>query len=204
METDRLSGQLAFLTEIDRMKSVLRRNILIDRSRREDDAGHSWHIAVCAMVLSEYAADPALDQNRVLRMCLVHDLVEIYAGDTFCYDAAGGADKAARERQAADRLFAMLPPEQGAEFRALWEEFDAMETPEGLFAAAVDRLQPFLLNYNTDGHTWQEARRIDSAFTVADLYRRLDPVRRAMPGLWPRVDAMVRACVERGLLPEAQ
>lgn len=192
---DRLKQQLAFLTEIDRMKTVYRRNVVIDRSRQEDDAAHSWHMAMFALVLAEYAPE-ALDMLTVLKLCLVHDLVEVYAGDTFCYDTAGNLDKAERERQAADRLFALLPAEQGNEYRTLWEEFDAPSTPEGWFAAAIDRLQPFILNFHTDGHTWHLA-----PVKRVDLLRRLDPVRTGIPALWPDVLKMVDEAIENGYLP---
>jgi putative hydrolase of HD superfamily len=192
---DRLKQQLAFLTEIDRMKTVYRRNVVIDRSRQEDDAAHSWHMAMFALVLAEYAPE-ALDMLTVLKLCLVHDLVEVYAGDTFCYDAAGNLDKAERERQAADRLFALLPAEQGNEYRTLWEEFDAPSTPEGWFAAAIDRLQPFILNFHTDGHTWHLA-----PVKRVDLLRRLNPVRTGIPALWPDVLKMVDEAIENGYLP---
>lgn len=192
---DRLKQQLAFLTEIDRMKTVYRRNVVIDRSRQEDDAAHSWHMAMFALVLAEYAPE-VLDMLTVLKLCLVHDLVEVYAGDTFCYDAAGNLDKAERERQAADRLFALLPAEQGNEYRTLWEEFDAPSTPEGWFAAAIDRLQPFILNFHTDGHTWHLA-----PVKRVDLLRRLDPVRTGIPALWPDVLKMVDEAIKNGYLP---
>lgn len=195
--TDRIRAQFAFLTEIDKMKSVLRRNILIDCTRQEDDAGHSWHMAVCAMLLSEYAAE-TVDMARVIRMALVHDLVEIYAGDTFCYDVQGNLDKAARERAAADRLYAILPTDQGPELRALWEEFDRMDTPDARFAAALDRLQPFLLNYQTGGHTWQLGH-----VTRAQILARLDPIRIATPALWDVVLAMLDECGQKGwILPD--
>ena len=136
---DRLDRRFLFTAEIDQMTSVLRRTLLLDRSRRENDAEHSWHIAVMAMLFSEYATEP-VDIGRVVQMCVVHDLVEIYAGDTFAYDAVGNADKEAREKKAADKLFAMLPKEQGRMIRSMWEEFDAMETDGGhqrVYAAGV-------------------------------------------------------------------
>ncbi len=192
----RLKQQLDFLAEIDKMKSIVRMNILIDRSRREDDAGHSWHMAMCALVLFEHAKEPDLDLLKILKMCLVHDLVEIYAGDTYCYDQVGNQSKAAREQASANRLFAQLPIEQGSEYRALWDEFDAMETKEGLYAAAVDRIQPFLLNYYTDGHTWQFA-----SVGVEDLLGRLAPVRDALPALWETLLEMIEDCKRRDLIP---
>ena len=194
---DRFSEQLNFLKEIDRMKTVYRRNVVIDRSRQEDDASHSWHMAMFALVLKEYAPE-GTDLYTVVKMCLVHDLVEVYAGDTFCYDAEGNKDKAVRERLAADKLFALLPEEQGKEFRELWEEFDAPSTKEGWFAAALDRLQPFLLNYHTEGHTWHLAK-----VTRDDLLNRMAPVKEGMPGEWDRVVAMIDDAIERGFVPWA-
>ena len=152
----RLDQQLRFTAEIDKMTSILRRTMLVDGSRRENDAEHSWHIAVMALIFEEYAAEP-VDISRAVKMCVVHDLIEIYAGDTFAYDATGNADKAEREAASADKLFAQLPAEQGAEIRSLWEEFDAIQTPDAKYAACMDRLQPFLHNTLTDGHTWVES-----------------------------------------------
>lgn len=146
----RLERQLRFLTEIDKAKLILRRTLLTDGSRRENDAEHSWHLAVMAAVLQEHAREP-FSMERVLKMTLIHDLVEIYAGDTFAFDTAANAGKEDRETAAADRLFALLPPDQGQELRALWEEFDAMETADARYAAALDRLQPFLHNLCTQG-----------------------------------------------------
>lgn len=190
--------QLAFLAEIDKMKSILRMNILIDRSRREDDAGHSWHMAMCAMLLFEHAKDPDLDLLRILKMCLVHDLVEIYAGDTYCYDKKGNESKRDREIVSANRLFSSLPEAQGQELRLLWEEFDGEETKDAQYAAAVDRLQPFLLNYHTDGHTWQFAN-----VTEEDIRKRLEPVRSALPSLWETIEEMILDCKKRNLIFEA-
>ncbi len=192
---ERLKQQFDFLIEIDRMKQILRQNLIAVGSRRENDAEHSWHMAVMACVLCEYASDE-IDLSRVLQMCLVHDLVEVYAGDTFCYDAAGNADKAKREQEAADQLFTILPKEQGQHYRALWEEFDRMDTPDSAFAAAVDRIQPFLLNYCTGGHTWKLGE-INSQM----VYERIAPVKKAMPDVWPALSNMLEECVEKGLLP---
>ena len=189
-----LERRLTFLTEIDKMKCIYRKNIVIDRSRNEDDASHSWHMAMCSLVLADYAPRK-IDMLTVLKMCLVHDLVEIYAGDTYCYDAAAHADKEERERKAADKLFAMLPEPQGSEFRTLWEKFDALEGEEACYAAAIDRLQPFLLNYNTEGHTWQFAK-----VTLPMLEKRLAPVKDALPAVWDQLEAMIRVCLENGWL----
>ena len=197
MTDNRLARQLAFLTEIDRAKTVLRQTLLCDRSRRENDAEHSWHLAMCASVLAEYAP-PGVDLGRVLTMALVHDLVEIDAGDTFAYDEAGNATKEARERAAADRIYAMLPEEQGAYYRALWEEFDAMETPDARFAAACDRLQPFLNNLATGGHTWKLGH-----VRLSQVERRIGPVCALSPALRAFVEENLRDAVARGWLLDA-
>lgn len=152
----RLDQQLKFVAEIDKMTSVLRRTILLDRSRAENDAEHSWHIAVMALLFREYAAEE-VNIHHAVEMLLVHDLVEIYAGDTFAYDTAGNETKAAREQEAADRLFAILPTEQGSYIRSLWEEFDGKNTSDAKYANCLDRLQPFLHNVLTEGFTWQNA-----------------------------------------------
>ena len=149
----RLDQQLKFTAEIDKMTAIIRRTSLIDKSRRENDAEHSWHIAVMAMLFEEYAVEP-VNVARAVEMCVVHDLIEIYAGDTFAYDVQGNIGKADREREAADKLFKLLPEEQGTMIRSLWEEFDAMETPDAKYASCMDRLQPFLHNTLTEGFTW--------------------------------------------------
>ena len=143
MTTDRLQRQLEFVVEIDKAKSILRNSLVIESGRRENDAEHAWHVALMALVLAEYA--PAeIDIGRVVAMLLVHDLVEIDAGDTFVYDTAARELKAEKERAAADRIFSLLPAEQADALRARWEEFEARQTPDAKFAAALDRLQPLL------------------------------------------------------------
>lgn len=151
----RLDEQLLFSAEIDKMSQVERRTLLTDKSRRENDAEHSWHIAVMALLFSEYAKE-SVDVGHVVKMCIVHDLVEIIAGDTFAFDAEGNVGKEEREKKAADELFSHLPEDQGKMVRQLWEEFDAMETADAKYAACMDRLQPFFHNMLTEGHTWVE------------------------------------------------
>lgn len=197
MDNTRLEQQLRFLIEVDKMKSVYRRTILIDKTRRESDAEHSWHFALMAMLLAEYTDPEKVNRERVIRMALVHDLIEIYAGDTFAYDIQGNQDKQQREAEAADRLFAMLPEDQGTELRALWEEFDAMETADAQYAAAIDRLQPFLNNYLTQGHTWGLG-----GVKSAQVYERMAPIRVALPEVWTVVDKMVQESIEKGYLEE--
>lgn len=153
---ERLAQQIDFLVEIDRLKTILRQTLLSDGSRAENSAEHSWHLALFAVVLAEHANDSdSLELGRVVLMLLVHDIVEIDAGDTFCYDVDANRDKEEREQAAAARLFGKLPPDQGSRLRQLWEEFEARETPEARFANAVDRLQPMLHNVLTRGHSWR-------------------------------------------------
>ena len=153
--SERLRQQLQFILEIDRLKSVLRRSYLIDVERNENSAEHSWHLALAAMVLAEHANEK-IDVAKVIRLVLIHDLVEIDAGDTFVYDDAANAGKAAREQAAANRLFGLLPDEQARSFMALWREFEDRESPEAKFGFALDRLMPILHNVFTDGRSWKE------------------------------------------------
>ena len=190
----RLDQQLRFTAEIDKMTSILRRTMLVDGSRRENDAEHSWHIAVMAMIFEEYAAEP-VDISRAVKMCVVHDLIEIYAGDTFAYDAAGNADKAEREAAAADKLFAQLPKEQGAEIRSLWEEFDAMQTADAKYAACMDRLQPFLHNTLTGGHTW-----VESGTARPSVEKRMAVIKDFMPEVYKWVEKNIDNAVAQGWL----
>ena len=144
----RLDDQLAFILTIDKLKNVVRRTLLTDASRNENSSEHSWHTAIMAGLLAEYAAGP-VDANRAMQMMLVHDVVEVDAGDTYAYDAAGNATKVARELAAADRIFGLLPPDQRDHFRALWDEFEEMRTPESRYANALDRAQAALLNFHS-------------------------------------------------------
>jgi putative hydrolases of HD superfamily len=150
----RLRDQFTFLIEIDQMKAVLRRSPLVAAERRENDAEHSWHLAMMVLILAEYADEP-LDVARTLELVLVHDLVEVYAGDTFIYDPAAVAGQRDRELAAADKLFALLPAGQAERVRARWDEFEDRRTPEARFAKAMDRLQPMLLNWMARGGTWR-------------------------------------------------
>ena len=188
---ERLRQQLAFAVELDRLKSVLRQTRVTDGSRRENSAEHSWHVALMAPLLAEHAG-AEVDVIRVMKMLLVHDVVEIDAGDTFCYDAASNADKGARERAAADRLFGLLPEDQGRELRALWEEFDGMESDDARFANALDRLQPLLLNREAEGGTWTL-----HDITEGQVRRRMAPVRDGAPPLWPLVEEVLAEAVGR-------
>ena len=151
----RMRRQIEFIVECDRLKEIFRQTINTASRRAENDAEHSWALCLCAIVLAEHANRPELDLLRVLKMVIIHDLVEIDAGDTFAYDTARMADQHEREARAADRIFGLLPPDQGSHFRALWDEFEERETLEAKFAAAVDRFQPMLLNCRTEGAAWK-------------------------------------------------
>lgn len=147
--------QLAFIMELDKIKHVTRQNYLADGSRKENDAEHSWHLALMAFVLAEYANEK-VDVLKTIKMVILHDVVEIDAGDTYAYDAEANYDKKERELKAAERIFGLLPPEQAEEYRKLWDEFEEMETPEAKFANTLDKIQPFLLNAASGGKSWKE------------------------------------------------
>ena len=191
---ERMNQQLLFTAEIDKMTDVLRQTVLINKSRRENDAEHSWHIAVMAMLFSEYASEP-VNIGRVVQMCVVHDLVEIEADDTFAYDVQGNIGKAEREKEAADKLFSKLPEDQGHMIRALWEEFDAMETADAKYAACMDRLQPFLHNTLTEGHTWGQGK-----VTRGAVEKRMAVIKDFMPEVYEWLKANLDRAVEKGWL----
>jgi putative hydrolases of HD superfamily len=180
---------VAFLLEADKLKSILRRTPLVDNSRLENSAEHSWHLALCALTLHEYAPEGA-DPLHAMRLTIVHDLVEIDAGDTFAYDDAHHATKAERELAAAERIFGLLPAEQAAELRAWWEEFEAQQTASSRFANSLDRLQPLLLNMHAGGGSWATHR-----VARSQVMRRMTPIQMWMPACWPLVlDIIDRAC----------
>jgi putative hydrolase of HD superfamily len=175
----RLDAQITFLREADKLKTVLRASRLIDGSRRENSAEHSWHIMLYAMVLADQAA-PEVQIDRVLRMLLLHDLVEIDAGDAPIHGTVDHAEMAASERAAADRLFALLPADQAAMFRALWDEFEEAKTPDAVFAKAIDRVQTPVANLVSGGGTW-----VDYQVTMEQMDSRVGtPIQRGAPALW--------------------
>ena len=194
----RLDAQFRFTAEIDKMTSVLRRTLLLDRSRRENDAEHSWHIAVMALLFEEYAVERP-NVSHAMEMLVVHDLVEVYAGDTFAYDISGNADKAAREEAAADKLFGILPKEQGDRIRLLWNEFDACETVDAKYANCLDRLQPFFHNTLTGGHTWVNSDPRPHRWQVE---RRMAILKEFMPQVHQWVVACIQSAVAKGWLLE--
>lgn len=190
----RLEQQIAFLLEADRLKSVLRQSLLVDASRRENSAEHSWHLALFAAVLVEHASED-VDLLRVLRMLIVHDLVEIDAGDTYAYDEEGTRSKVQRERAAADRLFRLLPESQAEEWRGLWDEFEARDTPDARFAAAVDRLQPVLLNHASGGTSWS-----GHGVSVDQVVAFNRHIEEGAPALWEHARGVIAAAAEAGYL----
>lgn len=196
IKNEKLRSQLDFLMEIDKMKNVFRRTLITDGSRRENDAEHSWHFAMFAMILSEYSTEK-IDTDRAIRIGLVHDLVEVYAGDVFAYDTSGQTGKHEREAEAADRLFGMLESGQAEYIRSLWDEFEEKKTPEARFANVCDRLQPLMHNFLTGGHTWKEGD------VHADAVRkRMSVMRDSAPELADTAESIINEAVKRGLLKE--
>jgi putative hydrolase of HD superfamily len=194
--TLRLAQQIEFIAECDRLKEVFRQTINTTSRRAENDAEHSWHLCLCVVVLAEHANAPALDLLRVLKMLIVHDLVEIDAGDTFAYDTAAMADQHEREARAADRIFGLLPSDQAREFRALWDEFEAKATAEARFATAVDRFQPMLLNCRTQGAAWNR-----HGVTHDRVVARNRHIAEGCAELWRYAERMLQEVVDAGHLP---
>jgi putative hydrolase of HD superfamily len=194
MADKRLQEQVDFLLEIDALKRVLRQNHVLDGSRRENTAEHSWHLAMLGLVLCDRAGQP-VDRARVIEMLLLHDIVEIDAGDTFAYDEAGHTDKAVKETAAADRLFGLLPPDLGARLRGVWDDFEAGETPEARLARGLDRLQPILLNRYGGGHSWRK-----HGIRRDQVLARNVEIKALAPELWALVEQLTEEAVSEGLL----
>ena len=192
----RLAAQLTFVAELDKLKRVLRQSLTTGDVRRENSAEHAWHVALMAPLLAEHANLP-VDALKVAKMMLIHDVVEIDAGDVLVYDDAARAAQAAKEQAAADRLFGLLPADQGADLRALWEEYEAGRTPEARFALALDRVQPLMLNYLTGGRTWR-----GNGVTADKVFTRNAVIADGSEALWTFAEALIRKAVDEGLLPE--
>lgn len=193
----RLVAQLRFILEVDRLKSVLRGSRLADGSRHENTAEHSWHLTLCALVLQEYAIEPiAID--RVIKMLILHDIVEIEAGDTSLFDADGNTTQIEREQLAASRVFGLLPHDQAQDLRALWQEFEDIGTADARFAKALDRFQPILLDHAVGGGTWTD-------FDVDEgrLRKLVSPISRGAPSLWTAAEAIFADAVAKGWLKPA-
>lgn len=198
MENERLERQIAFCREIDKEKQVGRQTYLADGSRKENDAEHAWHMAVMTLLLSEYA-NHEIDVLRTVSMLLVHDLVEIDAGDTFAYDEEAKKSQRERELKGAERLFGMLPEDQRDRIRALWDEFEAGQTAEALFARAMDNFQPMLLNAASDGKAWAER-----GVRLEQVERRNAKTAKGSAELWTyALENFIKPNVEKGRLKKA-
>lgn len=194
MKHNRISKQIQFIIEIDKVKKIFRQNHLADGSRNENDAEHSWHIAIMAFIVYEYFPE-MVDMVKVLKMTLMHDLVEIDAGDTYCYDEIGGINKLEREQKAANKLYSLLPKDQAEEFLLLWEEFEECKTPEARFSAILDRLQPLLLNFMAQGKSWKANK-----ISRDQVLKRNEIIKENSEVLWEVVQDVVDEAVRLGYL----
>ena len=197
MNVDRLNQQMEFIIEIDKMKQILRKSRIVGGLRYENDAEHTWHLAVMAVVFREYAAGGSVDLHKVIKMLLIHDLVEIDAGDTFAYDDVGYLDKAEREGQAAKRIFGLLPEDAGRELSALWHEFETRDTAEARYANALDRLQPMLLNCENRGQSWRE-----NNVSSVQVRKRATWIEDGAPELASYIEDRINEMVENGYLSD--
>ena len=193
MSSDRIAQQIRFIIEVDKLKEIFRQTVCTQSRRAENDAEHSWHLCLAVIVLAEHANVPSLDVLKVLKMVILHDLVEIDAGDTFAYDTARMAGQHEREAVAADRIFGLLPEGQSSEFRALWDEFEERKTPESKFASAIDRFQPMLLNCLTEGSAWKR-----HGVTADRVLARNAHVVEGSVALWEYASAMIAEAVSAG------
>ncbi len=191
---NRLEQQLEFIVEIDKVKQIYRQTYLADGTRKENDAEHSWHIALMAYLLQEYAVAP-VDVSRVVPMVLIHDLVEIDAGDTYAYDAEGKATQHDREQKAAERIFGLLPKEQGNWCKELWMEFEAYESNDARYAHLLDNLQPLLLNDAAKGRSWAE-----HDVCRSQIYKRNEKVPETAPAIWEKMKEIIDSYVEKGIV----
>ncbi len=193
---DRLRKQMEFALEIDKEKNVFRQTHLSGKDRNENDAEHAWHMAIMAYLLREYANEK-VDIAKVMLMCLIHDIVEIDAGDTYAYDSVGLTTQKAREDAAKERIYSLLPEDQKAELIALFDEFEAYETPEARFAHSMDNLQPIMLNNSNGGADWRE-----HGVSAEKVYARQSKTRRGSEKLFEVVDGIIRENIRKGNLTE--
>ena len=193
---ERLQKQLAFALEIDKEKNVFRQTHLSGHGRNENDAEHAWHMAIMAYLLREYANEP-VDIARVMLMCLIHDVVEIEAGDTYAYDTESLKTQKIREEAAKEKIFSLLPPDQKAELISLFDEFEAGETPESKYAHAMDNLQPLILNHSNGGSDWTE-----HGVTARQVYGRQSKTKLGSEKLFEITDRIIRENIRKGSLPE--
>ncbi|MDR6193654.1 HD domain-containing protein [Siphonobacter sp. SORGH_AS_0500] len=194
MEIENLLKQIEFIKEVDKLKYILRKTKLFNSDRNENDAEHSWHLALMAIVLVEHANFP-VDLLKVIKMLLIHDIVEIDAGDTFIYDAQKSHDNTEEERAAAQRIFGLLPEDQAHELIALWEEFEAQQTNDAKFARAMDRLEPLLQNTSNNGGTWNEF-----GVNYDKVYAKKQVIQRGSDTLWQYAEQLINDSVEGGIL----
>jgi putative hydrolase of HD superfamily len=195
--TDKLGQQIQFIVETEKLKSVLRRNSPVNAQRRENSAEHSWSLALMAIVLGEHA-DRQLNSLRVLKLLLIHDIVEIDADDTDCFDTTGNASKAERENRAAERIFNLLPAVQAAEFRELWREFESRVSPEAVFANALDRFMPLLQIFHNNGNTWREL-----GVTGRQAISRFQPIGDGSAALWDHARSLLAEAEKRKFFSDA-
>lgn len=190
----RLQQQVEFIMELDKLKQIIRQSSLLDQSRKENDAEHSWHIAIMAMILAEYAS-PEVNINRVIRMLLIHDIVEIDAGDVFLYEQSLAATlKQQREHLAAERIYGFLPMDIGAELISLWQEFEHRQTPDAIFARALDRLQPLLHNFYAKGGTWKRPE-VTAELVIS---MNIQIIQEASPLLWEFAETLIKDADKMG------
>lgn len=189
---EHLKKQMEFIVEVDKVKKIVRQTYLSDASRKENDAEHSWHLALMAVLLKEYSNEE-VDLAKVIPMVLIHDLVEIDAGDTYAYDEAAAAGKEERERKAAARVFGLLPEEQGQWFRELWEEFEAYTTPEAKFAHVLDNCQPLLLNDASNGKSW-----VEHQVKKSQIYKRNQHIPEGSREIWKYMESLIDKHVKLG------
>ncbi|RVT73987.1 HD domain-containing protein [Flavobacterium sufflavum] len=194
MNTANLLNQIAFIKEIDKVKYIQRKTKLFNSDRNENDAEHSWHLALMAIVLAEHSDEP-VDILKVVKMVLIHDIVEIDAGDTFIYDSQKNHSNTDEERLAANRIFGLLPKQQADELIAIWEEFEAGETKEAKFAKAMDRLEPLLQNTSNNGGTWKE---FDVSYKK--VYEKKSVIKEGSSTLWNYAEGLINESVEKGIL----
>ncbi len=189
---ERLKKQLDFILEIDKAKNILRQTHLSGHGRRENDAEHSWHMAIMAVLLKEYANEE-VDVLKVITMLLIHDLVEIDAGDTYAYDEKGNESRPERERRAADRIYGMLPEDQGWKLRELWEEFEAYESPEAKYAHMLDNFQPLILNDSNDGGDWRS-----HGVKKSQIYKRNAKTAQGSETVWSYMQELIQNNIDKG------
>ncbi len=194
---ERFNKQLQFIYEIDKIKSIFRKTRLFDNSRYENDAEHSWHLAMMALAFKEHATEE-IDILRVIKMVLIHDIVEIDGGDFIVYDQTAAAEKEAREVECAQRIYGMLPSDMKEDFISTWEEFEARETPEAKFAVALDRAEPTLQNCLTQGHSW--VTHDISYEQVIGVNKK--KIMEGCPALWDYIDSQLKQCIKEGFLKE--